>query len=403
MDVDLRPSYERRVRDLAGFGHRGSGTEHERRAANYLADELRGLGLEPVMEEFSGCRSLGARLLLHIALAGVGAALLWRIPTLTVLLGLTALGSLVVELTIQRAVLGLVVPGGWSCNVVARVPPRGGGVTRGRLVVCGHYDSQRTGLVWNEAVWSRLAPMLLKLPAGLQSPLLPVPLAMLVQAGVGLAAIAGAGRAFVTIGGVAVLVVYGLAGVLLAEWSVGAPVPGASDNASGASAVVTLGEEFLRAPANGVELVLLLTGCEEIGLLGAAAWADRHRPELRALPTVFLNLDGLGFGPPRFVSQEVPLAGPPRSYPARLLDLGTTVAAEEGIMDVGPYPVPGFTDGLALLVRGIPGITLIGSRPDGRLPHWHQPSDDAERMDFDGAWCGVELASRVMHRLASGV
>lgn len=137
--------------------------------------------------------------------------------------------------------------------------------------------------------------------------------------------------------------------------------------------------------------------------VGPSRRADRHRAELRALPSAFLNLDGLGFGPPRLVSQEVPLAGPAWNYPARLLDLGTKTADEEGVVGVGPYPVPGFTDGLALLVRGMPGITLIGSQPGGRLPHWHRPTDDPERMDFDGAWRGVELASRLMSRLALAV
>ncbi len=45
-------------------------------------------------------------------------------------------------------------------------------------------------------------------------------------------------------------------------------------------------------------------------------------------------------------------------------------------------------------------MTLVGCQPDGRLPHWHRPTDDAARMDFDAAWDGVESASLVMRRLA---
>lgn len=398
MDATLKSHYERRVRQLAGFGHRGSATEQEARAAAYLADELRGLGLEPETESFAGNRSFGARLLLHIAVAAIGAALLWYWPTLTILLASAALASLILELTTRGAFFSRAMPNHRSCNIVARLAPRRG-EARGRLVICGHHDSQRTGLIWNESIWERLTPMLLKLPAAARSPLLPVTLAMLAQSLIGAAALAGADRAFVSVAGITILVIYGFAGALLAEWSIGVHVPGASDNASGAAAVLALGEEWLREPADEIEVVLLLTGCEETGALGAAAWADRHRAEIRGLPTAFLNLDGLGFGPPRFVGQEAPLAGPPVNYPPRMLSICAAIAAEEGLVNAGPHPVPGFTDGLAFLVRGVPGVTVIGSRADGHLPHWHQPTDDAENMDFDAAWRGIEFARRLMPRL----
>ncbi len=94
-------------------------------------------------------------------------------------------------------------------------------------------------------------------------------------------------------------------------------MPGAADNATGAAAVLTLGEAWCRRPHDGVELVLLLPGCEEPGMLGSAAWADRHREELSELPTFFLNIDNLGVGPVRFFGAEIPLLGWPVAYPRR--------------------------------------------------------------------------------------
>jgi hypothetical protein len=97
MDAASRSRYERRVRELVGFGHRGSATEGERQAAAYLANELLGLGLEPVTEPFTGSRSLGTRLLLHVGICAAGAELLWHLPGLTVILGSVALCSLTVD------------------------------------------------------------------------------------------------------------------------------------------------------------------------------------------------------------------------------------------------------------------------------------------------------------------
>lgn len=179
----------------------------------------------------------------------------------------------------------------------------------------------------------------------------------------------------------------------------GRTCPGAADNASGAAAVLSLAEDWLRRPEAGVELVLLFTGCEETGALGAAAWADRHRGEIAAVPTSFLNLDGLGFGPPHLLGCEIPLAGLPVRYPPRLVARCMEAAAEGGHELPKPLTVAGFTDGLALRARGLSGVTLVGCQPDGRLPHWHRPTDDAARMDFDAAWDGVESACLVMRRL----
>jgi Peptidase family M28 len=390
MDM-TRSAYERRVRDLVGFGHRGSGTDNERRAAEYLMGELSGLGYAPAMEPFRGSGSLGLRLLLHVVVAAVGLGLLWWVPIASAFLGWAALFSLVIEQTSRGMILSRALPRPESQNVTATCP--GGAGVRRRVVVCGHYDTQRTGLLWHEEVWRRVTPLLRRLPAALQSPLLPVCLAMTAQVVLGIAAAVG-GEWARSVAPTAVLaVIYGVTAVLLAEWSVRGHVPGAADNASGAAAVLAIAEEWERGKGGDTELVLLLPGCEETGLLGAAAWAERHAAELRAVPTVFVNLDGLGFGPTRVLEAEVPLAGWPVRYPRELVEL----CREAGIPDLSV--VPGYTDGTALLARGLRGATVIGIRSDGRLPHWHQLTDDFAHMDLDAAWEGVTLAGRVVRRL----
>jgi hypothetical protein len=153
-------------------------------------------------------------------------------------------------------------------------------------------------------------------------------------------------------------------------------------------------------PGRGVELVLMFTGDEKTDALDAAAWADRHRGAISALPTVLLNLVGLGFGPPHLLGCEVPLAGLSMRHAPDLVARCREAAALGGHERPEPLTVPGFTDGLALLTRGLPGVTLVGCQPNGRLPHWHRPTAAAARMDFDAAWDGVESASLVMRRLA---
>ena len=72
----------------------------------------------------------------------------------------------------------------------------------------------------------------------------------------------------------------------------GEDVPGASDNASGAAVALQLAAECAAAPLEHTEVDVLITSCEESGLLGAQAYARRHR--LRAAETTFLNFDTVG-------------------------------------------------------------------------------------------------------------
>src|SRR5689334_8250422 len=124
MDDEAFSHYERRVRELAGFGHRGSATEGERRAARYLAEELSRLGLAPEEERFRGSRSLGARLLVHVGVAAVGLILLGRRPRMGAALGAIALGSLIREQHTRGSLLSWPFTRAESCNVTARIPCR---------------------------------------------------------------------------------------------------------------------------------------------------------------------------------------------------------------------------------------------------------------------------------------
>ena len=72
----------------------------------------------------------------------------------------------------------------------------------------------------------------------------------------------------------------------------GEDVPGASDNASGTAVALQLAAECAAAPLAHTEMDVLITGCEESGLLGAQAYARRH--SLRAAETTFLNFDTVG-------------------------------------------------------------------------------------------------------------
>jgi hypothetical protein len=389
--------YEQRVRALEAFGHRGSATPNEHKAAEYLAGQLRQSGIEPTIEEFRGARSMASRFLVHVLLAAIASLVLVWTPIVTIVLAAAALVSLVWEQTKCVVWLSRPVTVHRSHNVCGRIPPAG--PARHRILLSAHYDTQPSGFVWtiNRPLmeWGFHSPLYLK------SPMLPVAGLMAGQIALAVARLALGPIPLLTYLNDAVLVVYALLAMLFIQWAFGRPVPGAADNASGVAAVLELAEEWLRDPAaDDVELAVLLTGCEECGLLGAAAWADRHRQEIASLPTLFLNIDAIGFGPPRFLGAEVPAAGPPLRFDPEMVALCAAAAAEAGRIDAGPHAIPGPSDGLAFLARGIRGVTIVGFRDGGVLPHYHTFQDTSQNMDFAAARAGVEFAQSICRKMA---
>jgi hypothetical protein len=401
MDAQARERFERRVRELVAFGHRGSGTANEARAAEYLVAEARAAGLAPERVPFTGCTSFGARLFLHVAVAAVGLALLWTVPVVTIALGLVALVSLWVEEAAIPPLLGRVFITAPSANVEARVPAAGG-PPRARVVVLAHYDTQRTGLMWRESLIRGVSPALARSPGPTRAPTFPIVLGMALQVVAGALLLAApTARPVATVLAVIAGFIFVIAGFVLAEWGRGPFVPGANDNATGSAALFTLVEEWRQAPPEGVELVALWTGSEESGLLGAAAWAEAHRRAPRDVPTTFLNVDTLGRGKPRFLGAEYSIGALCVRYPAEVVALCARAAAEAGFVDAGPKTAAVASDALALLVRGIPGASVLCFEDDGHMPCCHQMLDTVENLDFDTAWSGVRLAREILRRLAA--
>jgi hypothetical protein len=391
---ELRSKYEERVRTLAGFGHRGSATPHEQAAADYLCGQFQAIGLEPVREAFVGCRSFGGRILVHVLVAAIGASFFWLRPETSIALALVALISFAREHATRGPWLSKPLVRFPSANLVARIPATS---PRLRVIVSGHYDTQRTAFIW--WLFSYIGPIYWWVPARLKPPLLTPALVMVGQIVISCLAIFIGQNQNLTIANAGILGFYAIYIIFLGDWARGPFVPGAADNASGAATVLALGEAWLRQPREGVELVLLMPGCEESGLLGAAAWANRHRQELGELPTVFLNFDNLGVGPPRFFRAETPLFGMLAPYPPAIVKAAKEVAHELGLKNAGPHTMPGPTDGLAFLKRGMQGMTIVSFRHWGYMPWYHRSRDTSSTIDFDAAWQGVRFGQALLERL----
>jgi Peptidase family M28 len=350
------------------IGPRRPCSEAEKQAAGALVAWLRERGVEARTEEFSGYASFGYPygLLFGASLAG---GLLQRArsgPARRIGAALAVLSAAVAsaEGDLRWTPLSDVLSTRPSVNVVGHVPSAG--PTRRRVCLSAHLDTTRSGALFHPSVVPQLAK-LLQIPAASALVLAAGPLVMRAPGGRTVHGAAIAGMA--------------IASAVVAERELrGRDVPGANDNASGCAVAMQLAAEAAAAPLEHTEVDVLITSCEEAGMLGAQAYARRHK--LRAVDTTFLNFDTVGGDVPLTYILREGSATMNRPASARLVRLLEGLA--QGRPDLGlvaARATPGLpTDATPMRARGWEAVTLL-AQDGNRIPNYHRPSDTYEHVE----------------------
>jgi hypothetical protein len=388
--VSRRALLERVVRELAAF-ERPSASEGERRAAEWIAAELRAAGCRDVRIEEERAHGgywwplglLNAGAWLASALGGRRAAAIAGAGAAAAVYDDTGGGRLL----FRRAAL----PKRPTWNVVAEA---GDPAAKRTIVFIAHHDAPHSGLVFHPAlprIGMRLAPTLHEraeqgIPI-LYGPFMG-PLLLALWGILGGRALRVAGTVF-TVGASAVLANIGASRV----------VPGANDNLSAVAVVVALAHSLREQPPKGVRVLLLSTGSEESFMEGMQAFGRRHFPELPRDRTVFVCLDTLGS--PRLLILEAEGMLNLRPYPRDLRELAEDCARELGISTVPHLKFHNATDGLIPLVHGYE-TAMIGSVDEFKAPtHYHWPTDVPENVDYGTVADAARLLLALLQRLAS--
>ncbi len=349
------------------IGSRRPCSDDERRAAEAIQRWLAVRGVDSRLQEFRGLPSGGPVYGAIFATALLGGLMARRRPLLGAALAGKALVLAGLEADLRWTPVSDLLARGQSANVVASVPAKHEAIER--ICLVGHMDSTRSGLVFHPAVIGHLEKLL-----GL-----PIASAAVLAAGPLIGRLPGAtGARRLAIAGLIASV------ALIAERELrGEDVPGANDNASGTAVAAQLLAEVARDPLANLRVDMLVTGCEESGLLGAREYArtlDGEGPK-----TTFVNFDTVG-------ASGVPLTyllddGYARPLPAspRLVGLLERIAAEHPGLRLEPSPgTPGLpTDATAALAHGYEAITLLAQARDGAIPNYHWPTDTYENVDQD--------------------
>lgn len=355
---------------------RASATPGERRSAEWIAARLRERGVADVeLQTFAYQTSWALRQAPHFAAGALAAALGGRRGRL---LAAAALGSFALDFSGRLQWLAALAPRGEGTNVVARIPAARG--RRRTLVLVAHHDAARTGLMWSPALVRRNFRN--ARDRGVVDSFAALPSAAL-------AIVAAGPRRARPLAGALLAVATALA----LDVARGETVPGASDNASGVAAVLSLCERFASEPLPGVEVIALFPGCEESGMGGMAHWLRGARERLDRDSTLVLGLDTLGAGEPVVATGEaLPHTVVYRAEDLALADVGADIA---GLERPRRLRLGAWTDPILAAQAGLPALSLLSLGPDGFGPY-HVPEDVPERVDFGS----VERCARLAEGIA---
>ncbi|WP_456476443.1 M28 family peptidase [Oceanithermus sp.] len=340
---------------LVAFEHRGTGTNQERAAADWLRSSLEARGYATRLQRFRAPASWGPEVLAISLALGLGGLFGWVWLAALGFYGFWAYFS-----GWPRPWQGLFARAR-SQNVLAEA-----GEGPRTLVLMAHYDTAKTYWTYDP-----------KRVRGFRA-------TFLLNAALAALAVPAAWRGGL-VGGV--LGVYFLAQAGLLGWrELTAPyVNGANDNASGVAVVTELFLDLARRPPAGWRVVLALTGAEETGAAGAEALCrSGELPE----DAWILNVDNVGAGGLHYATGEGMLA----YYPYR----GALVEAAGRIPGARPVAYrPAYLDTLPCARRGRTVLTLV--RLEGGVPpNWHWPSDRPEAVDWAAVEATYGFARRVL-------
>jgi hypothetical protein len=382
----MRPLIERVVRELASY-ERPSASDGERRAAEWLAGELRAAGCREVRVEQEQAHGGYWWPLGLLNVAALAAATLGR--RAAALVGGLAAAAVYDDVSGGRLWFRRrTLPHRPTYNVVAEAgDPR----AERTVVFMAHHDAAHSGLVFHPALPRIAMERMPELHAKADQS---VPILYGVFLGPLLLALWGlTGRRLLRVLGTCFA-----AGATCTMADIGRSpvVPGANDNLGAVGVIVALAHSLAANPPAGVRVILLSTGSEESFMEGMQAFGRRHFAELPRATTEFVCLECIGSPQLCVVEAEGMLRM--RHYPEQSREALARAGEAAGVDLLRGLRTVAATDGLIALRAGYPTCTLGGVDETKFPSNYHWPTDTPDNL----TWESLEGAVRVCEAYLRG-
>ncbi len=357
------------VRLLAELPGRLAGSREEREAAERVDAWLREIGIEEVGPQPLRSRPRPASVAaLHLGL-GVIACLIGG--ALGVAIAVVSAYSFGRELRLRDSLFSRWLPAAQSVNVVGRVGPAS---PSQRVVLCAQLDAGQPGWISSEwlAGWNarRVDPG--SAARAFRSPIAVAEGLLWSAAAALLARWLGASGFLISAAAMSIGIALAAGALLSLRHARAVRAPGANDNASGVSAMLTAAEQLLALLPQGVELWVVGSGAGGAGSSGMRAFLEAHR-DWSPDHTFFIHFRCVGGGALHYVRREGPLGD--TAYSPQLVELARRISASGLFGELTPVDWPEDTDGGAAVRSGFPALSLIALEADG-LPRNRDPDSD---------------------------
>jgi hypothetical protein len=368
------------VRSLSDFTDRGVGTDAERRAAVWLAEEIRRPGRRAAeLETFWSRPNWAMAQAWHIGLGLAGSLVSVASPSVGAGLLAAALLSVVSDATFGISPGRRLTPEHASQNVVSPPPARSTPDPHVRLIVTANLDAGRQGLAYRTALRQPFAR--LRLATGGRAPGWIGWLAIALAWTLITALLRATGTQGTLVKVLQLIPSVGLviALAVLLELAGAAWAPGAGDNASGVAVAIALARALDAAPPAHAAVELLVTGAGDGQNLGLRHYLRARRHGVRPANTVVMGIGPCGGGGLASLRSDGPLI--PVACSAPLRQLCAQVAGEDPRLGLATWRSRGTSPTLAARYRGLPAVTITARDPDGLVPRSHQAADTADQLD----------------------
>ncbi len=377
------------LHDLTRLPHRGTATPCEREAAELISQHLIDMGADVRLQPFRTPKTyvtvvywLIGGLVLGLLLIRPGA---WWTPGLVwvyVVLAWLYFNwrySPVVQFPVLHT----------SYNVIGRWPATADGPVK-KLILMAHYDTAPISILYGSGQKTFRGSLIFSLVLMLLAAIL----ATLEAFGVG----EGDWLRYARYGFMAYFVVQAITGTV--GYYLHGYSNGASDNATGVVAALETADRLRRNKPADVDLEVVLTSAEELGMIGAYYYVEAHRKEWPKGRTAAINFDTLGAGKLTIVEQTGTVEV------IRYKNLATDTACQLiqhesfiGKVKVGKWHTADF-DSVWFVRQNIPVLALCALDEKGEMPRIHRPDDTPDFVDLTPMHTAIDLAEMVFRRLS---
>ena len=175
---------------------------------------------------------------------------------------------------------------------------------------------------------------------------------------------------------------------------------GASDNATGVAAAIETAKKLWSRNLQNIDIELVITGAQEVGMIGARAYMKTHYKEFTK-ETYLINFDTLGSGDLKIITQTGSWSN--IIYDNDLIKIAKETAAQTpDLKDIktGAWHTADF-DSVWFQRAGIPSLTLAALDKNGRMPNIHRPTDTLANVNFKPMEMAISLAEKIGIKLNS--